>query len=454
MSELIYKGFWYLPETKERVNGTLTYSESNGIELEIFGELGGDKHNIILGYAKDESLITLVDCFVVSRPLTGITITKIIANKMIVGKHFTKKEDITFKSIAFNCSNLEEWLWNGNINFNKKENENKYILEYSFPEKYETYLDDNHLFSIYTYPKLPPSSSIPYYKAIIEEKSFIEIRCIDNIIESFDKLLQYKHRMDAFLTLSIGSPQKTNEIYGIFEETKVDIYMQSYNNKLAAKPILPPNMFINFHWYKSSFDRIIRCWFERYELLEDVLDLYFSLLIQEKPYVQNKFLFRVQVLEAYHRKTHINDAVIKNNKKYIKDLIAKCSNEEDKNFLKEKLGFAYEPSLKERMLELCDECIIIKEILEDERSSKEFNKSDEIESFIKSIRDTRNYLTHYDKSLSKKTLKGIELYKTSEKLDILIRYYIFIELGFTSDECKNIFENIYNFRYKQLLNNE
>lgn len=259
-------------------------------------------------------------------------------------------------------------------------------------------------------------------------------------MESLNELLKYKNCMDSFLTLAIGFAQKTNDMYGYFKGSKVGIYIKHYNMGVV-KEILPIYMFINYRRYVSKIDDIIKRWFNRYNILEDVLNLYFSLLIQKNIYEEYKFLFRVQILEAYHRKVHMEDESIKERKIYIKELIEKISDDKDKKFLKDKLSFAYEPSLAERLKSLFYECSIIEEILE----PKNINIEENINEFVKKIRDTRNYLTHYDKSLSEKSLKNKELGKVSRKLDIIIRYYLFIELGFSKDECKEIFNEYYKF---------
>ena len=436
------KGKWFLPHEKnEMLDGVLTYVPESGLQLELFGSFKSQSSNfdIILGYnLVQDGFITLVDCFEVKKSL----ITKIVGNYIFIGKHFNSLEEIQFSKIAYNCSNLEEWVWGSNIETREEHNPTKYITTYTPPERYGFSIDADHTLHIATKTQLPPTASIPYYEATIRETNYIEIECNGDRLESLRDLMEYKYRMDAFLTLAIGEPQNTKEIIAYYKNQKIEIYVQPYNI-LTPKTKLPPRMFINFHWTQSRFTAIIEAWFQKYEFLKDVLDLYFSLLQIQQPYAQHRFLFRVQVLEAYHRKTYANSSLVAENIKKKKEVIDRCVNQEDKAYLKDKLAFAHEPTLKDRLLELFRNCTVIADILEIGSDAAE--KDTEINDFANKIRDARNFLTHYDKKKSKEVLGNFDLYKLSEKLDIVIRYYLFIEMGFSGEECKQMFYDIYLF---------
>jgi len=69
--------------------------------------------------------------------------------------------------------------------------------------------------------------------------------------------------------------------------------------------------------------------------------------------------------------------------------IIKAAPSQHKEWLKNKLAYSNEPSLRKRLKEIFNEIrdVIPKEIFPDE------------EYFIGKVVDTRNYLTHYDKRL-------------------------------------------------------
>lgn len=438
---LTVKGQWWLPDSNERIHGTLTFTPEDGAKLALDGEFSGafwgNQFNIILGESS-EGIITLSDCFISRYSFTGKG-TTILANCVFCGAHFRTKEEITFHSIVFHCSNLEEWVWNSSITV--KSSSRQMVLGYCIPPDHVFCLDDAHELRIFSTADLPPEGSIPYYAATITEHSYLEIRCLEQKEEPLDQLVRLQEQLESFLTLAIGYPQQTDALYSYVKGSRVSIFMQPFY-VVSAMQVLPPTMFMNFLWHKECFGERIQRWFALYSDLADVLNMYFSLLRQGKAYTHYRFLFRVQVLESYHRKRiQEKSEEVKAKKKYIRELLERVPNAQDRGFLRKQLSFAHEPTLNDRLTELFQNCVITEEILQ--------SKTD-IQSFIKNIRNTRNYLTHYDSSMEQKAVSGIALYNLSEQMDIFIRYYLFMELGFTPSECKQIFEDRYHFRMRSL----
>jgi len=73
------------------------------------------------------------------------------------------------------------------------------------------------------------------------------------------------------------------------------------------------------------------------------------------------------------------------------------------------------------------------------------------DKFIKTIRDSRNYYTHYDSKLISKAIKGSELFYLTEKLKIILIALILKESGFHREQIEQLFDrNEYRF-YNHLI---
>ncbi|MBU1679713.1 MAG: hypothetical protein KKD86_12835, partial [Bacteroidetes bacterium] len=111
------------------------------------------------------------------------------------------------------------------------------------------------------------------------------------------------------------------------------------------------------------------------------------------------------------------------------DTIYKNVSEEHLRWLKEKLLFSHEPSLKERLEEIIDS-------VENDVLLKVIGSKDE---FIKAAKNSRNYYVHFSPSLKKKALVGGQLYHLSEKLKYLLIYCLLKDIGISENDISKVF---------------
>jgi hypothetical protein len=100
---------------------------------------------------------------------------------------------------------------------------------------------------------------------------------------------------------------------------------------------------------------------------------------------------------------------------------------EHKDWLEQKLAFSNEPALKNRLDDL---------IHDDIDYWIFFNGKDEGEKFATDVKNTRNYYTHYDESLSKKAFKGEELEFACSHLQLMVEYYLLKEIGLSHESLR------------------
>lgn len=170
--------------------------------------------------------------------------------------------------------------------------------------------------------------------------------------------------------------------------------------------------------------RVLRTWFKRAQDLEPVYNLYFGTFYQ-KGYLNNELLNLTQALESYHRKTMVNlELPIKEHDKRINQILNSAP-EAHKLWLKQKLKYSNEPTLRQRLRELWDKSPAA-------ISAKLGAKN----TFVGITVDTRNYWTHFGDDLKAKAATGEDLFYLVVKLRILIQTCLLQELGFNSKEIE------------------
>ena len=119
----------------------------------------------------------------------------------------------------------------------------------------------------------------------------------------------------------------------------------------------------------------------------------------------------------------------------VKSLVENCP-ENNREWLNGRLIHGNEISLSKRL----------KRIIEPFKEY--FGSIKERKKMIRSIVDTRNYLTHYDESLEKNAADGTELWALCQKMEAMFQLHILNILGFSENEVSEIYKNSENLRKK------
>lgn len=140
-------------------------------------------------------------------------------------------------------------------------------------------------------------------------------------------------------------------------------------------------------------------------------------------YLEQRFLSLVQAVESYHRRTRINNEIDPEDHKKRVNAVIESVDDQYKKWIEGRLGYSNEPTLRKRLRELIDEC---GELIK-------LSSSGGKKAFINKVCDTRNYLTHYDVSLSDRVAKESELLKICYMLGIIIEFNLLLEIGFEQE---------------------
>ena len=226
----------------------------------------------------------------------------------------------------------------------------------------------------------------------------------------------------------------------------IDIYLTSNNPKASDRKVRRSDFTFIYYDIIDDFEQIINKWFEQKELLEPVLNLYFSNIYNTKQYLTTKFLNLIQALESFHRRIY--------NGKYIDDdefvtvydgLLKNIPESVSKDFfesLKSKLEHLHEYSLQKRIKDILNSCKPYHELILDDKKS-----------FIEDVKNTRNYLTHYDEKLKSKAKTSADLYVLNIQLRLVLELCILIQLG-TKLNIENILKSHSEYRQLRYMINQ
>ncbi len=435
MEAFTYRGDWYLPNDKgNSLSGELSFDAAKGSELELDGNfdrkfIGGlFNHKILLGKTSSGKDVTLYNCTQFHRSKKSNFNVQFI----IVDGLFKEEEELKFNKVICNFNCLDEWLRISGFEINATE-EGKVDLHYEQPESIMFTIDAKRKGAFHFGYSTPIINTV--HEVIIKQEASLELDNSEELQPLKTTLADLTH-FQHFLTLGCFS--------GVYP-TSVQLFNYNFKDKdfpksfkLYYKPrylkILKPKKAHEFLFgYKdidTSFEQIIQKWFELKEKIDPVTDLLLESFYNATFFNENRFLNLAQGLETFHRRFRNN--FVKPKKEHnamITEIIDRVG-DNHKEWLEEKLNFSNEPSLHKR----------IEQIIHEVENSMTKKIIPDPGIFIKQVKNSRNYYTHYDKRLEKKALKGEDLFYLTEKLKILLTCAVLKEVGFNK-QCESRVES-------------
>ncbi len=461
MDDSIYEGYWWLPDNEEhKVSGKLILGEKFTLHLE--GNLANNKitesvptHKIILGTVKNICLrsnyiqpqfITLNNCrcFNLTRHnKIKFNEEKYLFDIAFIERHFNNEEELKFYKFKVEYTNLTEWIeipwlrYCDSISESQRRcqsiNKQSYSLNVNLPDNIIANIDRGKILIEHLYKREITNIETELNLKLLGR---IEIEPQEEIsIE--ESLSNFISPLRDFLTFATNKPSDIITIYAYSKfgrneviEKDNHIPLENYGIKVelpliksdyrSKKPLAKSEMLFTCKEIKENFSLIMQKWFNFYYKNRVICNLYFVVKDNLSPfYSESQFLNLAQVIESYHR-NNFNNQVLKQ-KKHNK---------------------SNEPTLAERIRELVDfHQKTMNNILKDK------------EQFITDVRNTRNYLTHYDQKKKNKSAEGKKLFRLKQRLDFLLRACFFHELGCDSDEIMEIFSHDREYQYLKYLTN-
>lgn len=461
--EIVFKGIWFLPEKPDnQVSGELKFSAWEGGHLSLFGwlidEYDDEPSNprFILGVTNDGKSITCYRTYFSGRTQSfsevGTRSSKYNVPLFFEGCHCTEDADLVFSDIHFEFDCIGTWL--GIYGFSKisrtlGDTPTNVELSYTQPNNIQFLLGNGLKADFIFFTQSPMFRGIT--DATVSQKCVFQLSA-ENRQSSFKELFSWMESFSRFLTLSyferpeISTPSLTfivKDSKGEDQERYAKVYF--HNSPIKAKPHTKDhhNQFLFvFKDIQDDFALILGKWYQFEEDLGPVLSGFTEDFSTIPKAIELRFLNLAHALETLHRRTRNNDVLPSKEFKKKRDKIIASVDEEYRDWLKEKLNFANERSLHERISDFASEM--------PEGIRKMLFKPD-TEIFIKSFKDTRNYYTHYNESLKKKALTGNELFIMCGRLRIILIYFLLKQLEFSEEKIERIIVEKSQFLFNRII---
>jgi hypothetical protein len=439
MSKEAFKGRWFKPEKQaEKIAGTLFINDEGRFHLDLVGNFSGphdlnEKINIILGLSSNGKYFTLVDSYLVGHNMAsgGFSTSAFSPGLIIIGGHYEKYNEIKFKVIDFKFKSLDNWL--GVYGFEPikidEKKSGKIQINYDLPEKISFYIDSDVIgeFNFFV------NTGILHFTKEIKITQSASIRLIAKNELPLEKLLNLIFQFQTFFGLAYFNYPKIESIEGIevdeIDETnfaKIRIIINT-SDSFQTKDYF--DFLFKYSDIQDSLKDILMNWFSRFEKIKPVLGGLIQSFNKENKVTEFNFLGIVQSLETLHRRIRKNAIHDKQEFKAEVGEIIDSVPSKYKEWVRERFLYANEPTLINRLKELLGE-------LPESLKQKLF--TDE-EKFVISVKDSRNYYTHYSLHLADKALKDGELFYATEKLKVILIALLLKEIGILNETFEKKF---------------
>jgi hypothetical protein len=452
-------GYFWLPSAPERkIPGTLVITDGGNIELETVGLFdesieglnkvltGKDGLERIVGHIEKHGFVTLDNCFYKNKNISsgGISKSLVYVNKAFLGVAYDDKEIILFNTFQFSVEGIDGWVGLSGIKVENQFEKRTATITYLPPEEISLNINNGMKLLItfsWTLPGFPNTTEAKitqktYFKLVSEQEcplnDFISTAykittllcfaidrtvCIERVSATLNTIFQ-----------DIGNG-KTHPVL-------ISLYYASLPYTKNEPKIDWHRMLFRYGQIREDAQRIVNNWFDAYDEIDPALNLYFSTKTGAHKYLESKFLALAQGLETYHRRTSKEKLMDEGFFKELTESLIKQCPEDNREWLFGRLQHGNEVNLGRRIKSIIEP---FKDFL---GTSKKRNK------LIRSIIDTRNYLTHYDKSLESIAVSGRDLLLLCLKMEAIFQLHLLQVLGFTQAEVKSVFDNSNELRQK------
>jgi len=442
-----------LPHKEDsRTPGQLRYDERQGIVLELFGETHHDPDNVLVShpFGADEGItffgidthskkVSLHNCFLRDGQLSGsMARSKYSVHTAFLGTHLASLDDLCIKAIRAGFTSLDEWVWISGFGIKSDPDQKEALIEYKLPQDIAVDLYDSGKLTI---GFSCTGISTSYYQKEVNLSQAVYLKYVPIKPMSYFEICRKMWMIENFFALGIGSPineseriiesEMEKEIYGdkaVFPSIEVISCVKDWMS--TSRVTSSPNMLFNLRDVEGDLQPYLNLWVRNYEGMKPVYHLYFSLANKTIIDQPNDLLNLTQALETFHRRTHDGKYLEENDYETLLAAIVCSVDKKYESWVKEKMRYSNELSLRKRL------CELINEYCPD--YTDYFGDTDR---FISKVVDSRNWYIHYDPRSEKNAVKDVKEYVSLiAKLMVFLKICLLRQMGFGDEYVTKLIE--------------
>jgi hypothetical protein len=180
---------------------------------------------------------------------------------------------------------------------------------------------------------------------------------------------------------------------------------------------------------RNRLAQVLSEWLSHQDLYGPVFDLYFGTLYNPTSYREQRFLAHAQAIETYDRlkRPRAKEREPAEHQTLVKEIVEAVP-AKTRPWLKEKLAWSNDLTLSRRIEYVLDGCPAI---------TARIVGSEGRTAFVKAVRNTRNYYTHYDPGLkAKAATEGRDMHRLTVQLRAVLETIFLRDIGFTCEEIE------------------
>lgn len=410
-----YLGTFWLPDRPDRkVHGTLTIEDGGRVTLKTVGLLVDrldlmnqrvTEHPRIVGALENGEPVTLEEADYPSHLGAFCTppSASLRVRTALIGVALDVHTVTCFHSITFTTDCIDEWHQKTGISVDLDSNTRASSIRFVPLADVELWSAAGQRLQLAFEWSLSGLGATT--QASVTQRSFL--RYSTNEAVTIGALTRVVHRIQHFLSFAVGTTVSLSDVSvglsgsvadssrGASERT-VRVHYRSYPFREKQPRVDNFKMLVPYAVLEGSMQVAMDGWFSVYDRTEKALGLYWGALNDAARYLDGRFLFIAQALEAYHRLSSLAAGA---------PVIEKVS-------------------LARRL----------------EHLARPFAVYFDDPRLVRKVVDTRNYFTHWDPRLKEKSATVEELWPICAKLEALFCLLLMREIGLTSDTIGQLVE--------------
>jgi hypothetical protein len=456
----IRSGYFWLPsQPSSRLPGTLSIKNGGEVELEILGNfdpleqqsLVQDVHPVVRvnGEIERDGLVTLDDCHYRQKSLSifgGVSKSTLGVSRLVIGCAFDESEKLEFNSFRFTVDGLQEWVRRNAIHVNYHTESTGATINFVLPKDIAIcHLSTHEIGVALSFGGALPGTQID--QASVRLDAYIQLSS-ENLC-SVENFTEVAYRIVGFLRLGMNCQVSIKEVYvarydivydfGEDEKPKQQLQYVYQSLPFSQQPpeVRAHSFLFSYPDVQHRIGEFLVNWINAYETLDIVLGLYLAATSGKFYYLTERFLTLARGLETLHRREN-PDAEFLPKPQYVelKQLLMKSCPPEHKKWLSQRLHFANEPFLANRLNDLISP---FKSMLQ---------TVSEADLLVKRTVKTRNYLTHFDIDSKTKAATGLVLWNICNRLEAILCLQLLVRAGFSQTELTEIMKRPNKLREK------
>jgi hypothetical protein len=434
--ERSYSGMWWSPKDPSRkVPGTLRVDAAGSAKLEVTGKLldmdDSAADRVVLGDVfEPHGGITLCDAAVVNERRRGdITVQEIFGIDVLAGAKFAEGADSRFIQVNFESVALAPWINEPRPDLqNADDDPLLYQVSLRVPEAQHCSIEgigalsltwhESSTFgvsgaSVTVRPVLRVTLSEPMSLETIWEKVVTPLLFFTTFVTG---------QGDSILSLQVLSDQNARpEDY--YDGDSAEWIGGTWRTRSGEqRPTVNWwDQLVQYKEVEAQFDVVLPAWFQMFNRAQSSLLDLFAVPITRNLFVEEQFIRVVRAMESWHRET--TGGTYMDDRKFselLDRLIRVGESREERQFIKMRLTYANESTLKQRL-----------DALVEEAGSPLSALVASYTKFSRRVTDTRNSLAHHGSLGEAFDDRG--LLCAQKTLELVMRAVLLRRLGFDDD---------------------